>query len=1291
MRFLIGFIFAVISMTTNANINPHKIIHIKESDGLGKVVVYDIAEDKTGFIWLGTNTGIVRYDGNEFVSYDSHNIDGGIVRAITTDGNGGIWASSDLGVSYKAANKESFISSAITSPTNDAVLEIRTILPTKNGAIVGTNEGVFETNKGLSNFKPLGLHDCQAVAIKNTALGITIAANCGLYTYSDSKFHLVNLAETNKKQPITMRIENTEDKILIGTYDKGLFLLNNLGEVEHTYTSDNALNENLIYGVMVDNKQRIWVGYDSKGVQVFDRKFNELARFNKDNSGSSISDDAIENIFQSSNGDVWIGTTYGGLNVYRTKNESISTLNSSKQADYQLSGDAIRAVNAAPDGNVWLGVHGNQFSVFNLDTKKVTSVTNNLMGKHSKYFIFDDEYYWVFDEKGFSKLSHQMDVLDTFTQENSTIPGGLIDSAAKLNSDTFALSHWWIGVTIFDTSNNTAKNYQTNNSNLPSNDTLGTLLNNDDLWVITKGGLSKLNLKSELITNFTFEHLGGYAYPNHMTRDGQHLLIATSRGLTAFSLNDEKFDRSVIPEKLLKLSHTRAIIINDAGYWVSTSKGLYTLQQGILTKLNESHGLADEDFIEASASKVNESLVAFGAVGGASIIDTQSLELPIKKDIITEVTAIETNGHTSTMYTIGDKLNLPQNTKLIQLKMSELTFREPTSIYTAQSDNGEYHYSNGAISIPVTYGDNSLVILNGDKIVSRLSINNPTPLFASWYAWIIYTLLLMMVAYLIGKARTNKLRRQSEQLEHTVQTRTHELEESRQNAISQAHQIETYAKERQSLFENVSHELRTPLTLILGPIGQLYKSPNLSVDESNKAKLVLRNAERLNRLVNQILDLSRVSHRTKQTKISNFSGITKSVVENFSSYCIEKALKVNLDITDGIHVSVSKPNLELLIGNLLSNAIKYNRPNGVIFVQLISRNNEALLSIEDSGIGIPKEHQSKIFERFYRVNAEQSENIEGSGIGLSIVRQLVEESDGTVTLESSPSKGTKFQISLPLHHIEIVKLEEDSKPEQSTPIEGRSNKTNKKTLLLMDDNSDLREYLTSIFDKQYLIHTATNGIEGLEKAHKYIPDLIISDVMMPELDGMGFLQKAKSNDLLNHIPILLLTAKGSNASKIEGLTLRADDYIAKPFNEDELFLKVKNLLEARELYRTKVEMQLLGKADEPFEQTSFISKLDKIIGEHYTDPEFSVSILAKEIAIGERQLLRKLKSETNLGPKEYIKAFRLRQAAELLQAGNTASMVANLVGFNSLSHFSSSFKAQYGCSPSEFKQQQLAL
>lgn len=1291
MRFLVGFIFAVISMTAYANINPHKIIHIKESDGLGKVVVYDIAEDRVGFIWLGTNTGIVRYDGNEFVSYDSHNIKGGIVRAITTDEDGGVWASSDLGLSYKAANKENFISSTITSPTNDTVLEIRTILPTKNGAIVGTNEGVFETNKHLSNFKPLGLHDCQAVAIKNTALGITIAANCGLYTFSNNKFHLVNLADTNKKQPITMRIESTEDKILIGTYDRGLFLLNNQGEVERTYSSDNALNENLIYGVMVDSKQRIWVGYDSKGVQVFDGKFNELARFNKDDSGSSISDDAIENIFQSSNGDVWIGTTYGGLNVYRTKNESITTLNSTKQADYLLSGDAIRTINTTPDGNVWLGVHGKRFSVVNLDSKKVNTATNNLIGKHSKYFLFDEEHYWVFDEKGFSKLSHKLDVLDTFTQENSTIPGGLIDSAVKLNNYTFALAHWWRGLTIFNTNSNKTQNYQINNSNLPSNDTLGVLLNNDDLWVTTKGGLSKLNLKSELITNFSFDHLGGYAYPNHMVKVGQHLLIATSRGLTAFSLTNEEFDRSVIPEKLLKLSHTRAIVINDTGYWVSTSEGLYTLQQGELTKLNTSHGLADKDFIEASASKVNKSLVAFGAVGGASIIDTKSLELPMKKDVITEVAAIESNGHTSTMYTIGDKLNLPQNTKLIQLKMSELTFREPTSNYTVQSDNGEYHYSNGAISIPITYGNNSLAILSGDKIVNRLSINNPTPLFASWYAWIIYTLLLMMVTYLIGKARTNKLRRQSAQLEHTVQIRTNELEESRQNAISQAHKIETYAKERQSLFETVSHELRTPLTLILGPIGQLYKSPNLSVDESNKAKLVLKNAERLNRLVNQILDLSRVSHRTNQAKVRNFSDITKSVVENFSSYCKEKALKVNKDIADGIHVSLSQSNLELLIGNLLSNAIKYNIPNGIISVQLVSRDNEALLSIEDSGIGIPKEHQSKIFERFYRVNAEQSKNIEGSGIGLSIVSQLIEESGGTVTLESSPSKGTKFQISLPLHHIEIAKQVEVSKPEQRLILEDQHNKTNKKTLLLIDDNSDLREYLTSIFDKQYLIHTATNGIDGLEKAHKYIPDLIISDVMMPELDGMGFLQKAKSSDLLNHIPIILLTAKGSNISKIEGLALRADDYIAKPFNEDELFLKVKNLLEARDLYRTKVEMQLLGKADDLVEQTSFISKLDKIIGEHYTDPEFSVSILAKEIAIGERQLLRKLKSETNLGPKEYIKAFRLRQATELLQAGNTASMVANLVGFNSLSHFSSSFKAQYGCSPSEFKQQQLAL
>lgn len=501
-----------------------------------------------------------------------------------------------------------------------------------------------------------------------------------------------------------------------------------------------------------------------------------------------------------------------------------------------------------------------------------------------------------------------------------------------------------------------------------------------------------------------------------------------------------------------------------------------------------------------------------------------------------------------------------------------------------------------------------------------------------------------------------------------------------------------------SFFANISHEFRTPLTLILANTQDLTKQkPNEKIYQ-----IIHRNANRLLELINQLLDISKLEagQMNIDWQTVNLSKYFRTLISSFTSLAESKGLIFEFQQNKTNLVGqIDTDKTEKIITNLISNAIKFTESKGKVKVEINYQPTKLQIIISDEGIGISENKLENIFDRFFQVESNSNRKFEGTGIGLALVKELTTILNGTINVESKKGVGTTFSVMLPINY---EKWDETSETDTLlvNQIHQENQKINlndafidsenEKILLIVDDNADIREYIRNIFATEYYVIEAINGKDGISKANEKIPNIIISDLMMPEMDGFEFCKHIKTQDNTSHIPVIMLTAKANKESKIESFELGADDYLIKPFNTDEIKVRVKNLLDKQERLRSyfmgeTVELKpselKINSAD-----TTFLKKTKTIIEEKMGDSSFGVEALSQELHMSTSQLLRKLKALTNFTPNEFIRDFRLQRAAELLQKkAGTVSEIAFLVGFENLSYFSKVFQEKFGVLPSEYK------
>ena len=512
-----------------------------------------------------------------------------------------------------------------------------------------------------------------------------------------------------------------------------------------------------------------------------------------------------------------------------------------------------------------------------------------------------------------------------------------------------------------------------------------------------------------------------------------------------------------------------------------------------------------------------------------------------------------------------------------------------------------------------------------------------------------------------------------------------------------------------NFFTNLSHEFRTPLTLILGPAEKISSQTSSNVIKDSE--VIKRNSQRLLQLVNQLLDLSRLEAGKMKLEVSeqNIIQLLKGSFLSFASLAERKKItfKFNTSV-ENLNIYIDEDKVEKVIDNLLSNAFKFTPAGGRVELK-VSKNVEYVnISIEDTGIGIPKEKISKIFDRFYQVDGTHKREYEGTGIGLALSKELIELHKGKIVVGSVEGKGTTITISMPLGK-KYYTAEEICKPvknektnsdfiSESILFEETWNEkfnvnaiieTEKPLLLLVEDNSDVRTYIRENLEKEYTILEAVNGEEGQKKSIEQIPDLIISDVMMPKMDGFELCEKLKTDERTSHIPVILLTAKATSKDKITGYETGADDYIMKPFDVKELRVRVKNLIDQRKKLREHFLQEgifSLDSKDITSIDRKFFERAIKIINEHLSDLSFGVESFASELSIGRTTLYKKLIAIVGEPPSDFIKRIRLSKANELIKikSGNI-SEIALEVGFNNPAYFSECFKKQFGVTPSKYQ------
>jgi signal transduction histidine kinase/DNA-binding response OmpR family regulator len=528
---------------------------------------------------------------------------------------------------------------------------------------------------------------------------------------------------------------------------------------------------------------------------------------------------------------------------------------------------------------------------------------------------------------------------------------------------------------------------------------------------------------------------------------------------------------------------------------------------------------------------------------------------------------------------------------------------------------------------------------------------------------------------------------QAEKLEKTVIERTAQVQK-------QADQLQELDHVKSRFFINLTHEFRTPLTLILGPAKQILSR---TADQQIQADVntISRNADKLLQLINQLLDLSKLE--AGKMELNNTQAeliaLTRRNVLLFQSLAEQKEIRLGFtSMWDTLYLSIDQAKLEGILYNLVSNAIKFTTPGGIIEVQLNKGENEFILLVTDTGIGIPEGKMPYIFDRFYQVDASDTRAQEGTGIGLAITKELVELMGGKLSVHSIPDEGTEMQVRLPIHQIAPIAVDSLEMPDivpiiTSGIATGSESDSSLPLVLVIEDNYELRQFICSILSAGYQVIEAANGEEGLVLAMERIPDLVLTDLMMPVMNGYQVCTGLKTNEKTSHIPVVMLTAKGDTDSRIAGLETKADAYLSKPFDQRELLVIVGNLIALRRQLQDKYQKGNLWLTDTsaiPSMEQVFLDKIKQAVEKHLDDERFSVDQLGDEIGLSRTQLHRKLKAITGQGPGELIRSVRLQRAYDLLkQKAGTVAEVGYMVGFGNPGNFSTSFSNHFGFAPSE--------
>lgn len=1291
MKSRLAIIFLFIIHLSVFAIDP-KFYNINDIYGISIREVYSITKDQDGFIWAASKTGILRLSENSYKkynlpykSYDTYftrlvyrdslliaysnnsqifkydrlhdkfvlymdvrnllnNDYAGIKNAII-DKDQNIWIASLIGL-FKYQNTQ-----LIPIIKNEEIRFLHTI----NDELLfySTPKGIFEIN--IYNKKITELYrftrdnEIKVSSLlydkEKEKLWIGSISN-GLFSY-DRTTKKMQSSSISKlpKQPILSIKKNITSSLLIGIDGQGLWELNEDGTKTLNIYKENVNNQlslrgDGVYDILCEKDGRIWVATYTGGLSFFDQRTVPIHQVTHQiNSNNTLVNNHVNKVIEDKKGNIWFATN-NGICKWNPKSDTWNTYYSNKEEQAKV----FLALCEDNEGNIWCGTYSSGIYVIDGDTGKELNhyfhekEKSGYSGKFITSIILDSQKnIWMGGKDNIICYKSKEKQFKIYDRQS-------IYFFAELSSDKLLLACDY-GLIVMDKNSGKKENLL--------NDCLvqDIYINGNDIWLATSGnGLIYMNYETKKTKKYTTESGLTSNYVNSIISENNYLWLGTENGLCLFNLQNNSV--YVYPSSL----QLNTVSFNMNSRW--------KLKNGNLIWGTNKGAISLNPYFSYKDQIIGNIFIEDIKILGNSIRENPDL---LKNTLLNKITDLHLkyNQNNFTVELIPLINNSSESKFSWKLEGFDKNWSNPSSL-------GIITYTNllsGNYQLKIKMYDSSGLHLLNERI---LNIAITPPFWKTW--WFMFLIIVIIICSVI----------------YCLKLYAYKLKQK-------------HTKEKIRFFTGIAHDIRTSLTLICAPIEELRKSSEISNKSKYYLNMALDQSKRLLSVSTQLLDFQKVDIGKGQLflEMNDVVALVSQRCLMFDEMSKQKDIRLNFSSNRTSYMTaLDSMKIEKIVDNLISNALKYSYKESQVDITLTCNEFEWTLQIKDYGLGISQNTQKKLFREFYRGDNTINSKIAGSGIGLLLVKSYVQIHEGRISFESKENEGSTFEIVIPYKEIKKTKTEIPTALAIKNTVEkdelteyNASYKENipekKMVMLIVEDNLDLQNFLIVAFQDLYTIHKANNGSEAWDMLQLKTPDIIISDVLMPEMNGFEFCKKLKSTFETSHIPIVLLTSLNEKENFLEGLGLGADDYVTKPFNVDILNQRIFTLLRNREIVRNRA-LKLIGKTDSQEDvfvnelNDKFVKKALKIVTDNMSNTHFGKEEFAFEMNVSSSLLYQKLKSLTGLSPLDFIRSIRFNHALELLKTRKyTVTEVSDICGFSSINYFSTAFKKYFGKSPIE--------
>ncbi len=1258
-------------------------------------ITYAIKQDRIGNIWIASEEGVLKHNSKTYKIYNTYK---GLPesvsnRAITIfiDAKQRVWVGMEKGLCLYNSDEDTFDLIGSNNKINPSLIDA--ITEDNDGNIwIGAFNGVWKYNSAepATNTvtRIISNHSVQALVAHNGSL--IFGTNKGVFSYTISTDKLVEINIPTSNKNISC-ISVFEEYALIGTKSGNIYRTDmNFSEVlpiKFEKKLSTPIND-----IIKDNKNNLYIATDGNGLFYTDLSFSILEHYTEDsNNLKSISSNGLYDIEMGKENILWIATYGGGINYFNSNKLPFQKIQHQINNPNSIATNFTRSIAEDQNGNLWFGTKQG-ISIWNTKTntwKHISNLTKNKTNTKDIVLALreDGKNMWIGTyTSGLYKMN--INTLKSI-HYNTTFPKkDMLSKIYYIYKDS--KSNIWVGGIQKDLKvirpDNTVSTYPIQPIKFITESQTGEIL------ITGKNGVYRLqdeerefNLIQDLkpsISTLAYSTINAL----HETREG-HLILATNgEGIVFYNINTHKLSKLSIKSGMPSDIIQGILVQDDTNFWASTTKGLAHImikqQDTIINVFDKNDGLASTEYNYGSFSKLNNNLIAFGGPEGITVFNPNNIKEQDDKPVVVFdgfklFNKIISPGENPLKKHIDKtkSIVLNSNENSIEVSYTGVLHNSPSKVkYSWKLDGFIDEWSTPSSTNFATFtnlnpGNYTLRVkaLNkyGDFGAERsLSINILSPWWATNKAFFLYFILALLIIYLIVYFT---------------------------NAIAK----KKHADEQIGFFNNITHEIKTPLTILL---STLDSATDGNPTNSESKKRIKTTVKRINSLFEQMLNFHKVTsqgHVVQHISEINLLNHFNKILNNFEPLTEERNIEIVINNYWGdtlFHYDIEI--LDKIVLNLISNAIKYSLENGKIVINLKKTSQgELKIDIEDNGLGIPKDQQKYILKRYYRARNVINSQRPGTGLGLIMVKKLIEKTGGSISFISEENKGTTFTVLLKDKKVNF----QQNKTSKNEVINQQINEidnhleleefSNSK-ILIVEDNDELRDILVNTLGVYFQIYEAKNGVEGLEMAHQIFPDIILTDLIMPEMDGMQMARKLKDDINLNHIPVFMLTVLQSSKQKLDSIESGISEYLEKPVNLKFLLAKMVNTLKwqqkLRKIYIHESDTDNATLYRNKHDQT-FLENLENTILKNIENNAFSVHDLSKSVGMSRTSLYMKLKNLVDLSPQDFIIHAKLKHAKNLLIKGeNSIKEIAYSSGFSNPKYFSTSFKKFYGITPSRF-------